>query len=122
MVPVGACIRTQGGITFHEPESRLEDVPVIIDVPSAIAASPIASAAGLSGIPGTGGSRSSRPAERPVCTTRKPSASVVLCEPAARNLSSTRLRCFGFTAADEQASPRVIAAAIPHVAATIRSP
>ncbi|SKV43075.1 Uncharacterised protein [Mycobacteroides abscessus subsp. abscessus] len=92
-----------------------------MDVPSAIAASPIAMGCKSVGNPGNGSVATLIAFGRSYCTTRKPSSLCVTVAPASCNLCSTNCKCSGSTPVTVT-SPRVIAAARPQVAATIRSP
>ena len=73
------------------------------------------------GKPGNGSVATLTALGRSYWTTRKPLSSCVTVAPASCSLCSTNCRCCGSTPVTEM-SPRVIAAAIPHVAATMRSP
>ncbi len=73
------------------------------------------------GNPGKGSVAKFTAVGRSGCTTRKPSGSRSTSAPAAPSLVSTNDRCLGFTPRTVT-SPRVMDAAIPQVAATMRSP
>ncbi|COW31015.1 Uncharacterised protein [Mycobacterium tuberculosis] len=94
---------------------------VIIDVPSAIDAKAIAIGCRSVGNPGNGKVATLTAFGRSYWVTRKLASVWVTVAPASCNLCSTSCRCAGSTPATD-ISPRVIAAAMPHVAATIRSP
>lgn len=94
---------------------------VIIDVPSAIDARAMAIGCKSVGNLGKGNVATLTAFGRSYCVTRKLSSVWVTVAPASCSLCSTTWRCAG-SAPFTEMSPRVMAAAMPQVAATMRSP